>query len=231
MASVELIGLTKAYPTPEGVLTILRDLTLTIKAGEAVAVTGPSGCGKSTLLSMLGVLEEPSGGSLRLFGEDPYRLDETARAFFRNARIGFVFQYHHLLPQCTVEENVLIPKLAAGRVVEQDVVRARGLLEQVGLSSRLMHRPGRLSGGERQRVALCRAVINSPDLLLADEPTGNLDPATADEVGDLLLRLVADGGTTLVCVTHSESLADRFPRRLRLRDGGVVDSHAAVEDA
>ena len=211
--------LAKEYITAAGALTVLRNVNLKLNAGEALAVTGPSGCGKSSLLFVLGAMERPTRGNVRLQGQDIGNLSDTQLASLRQQRIGFVFQEHHLLPQCTVLENVLIPQLAGGGIRPDDEERARGLLRRVGLHDRLDHRSAQLSGGERQRVAVCRALINQPALLLADEPTGNLDRANADAIGTLLLELSQDSGSTLICVTHSAELAARFPRRAELRDG------------
>ncbi|GIX04772.1 MAG: lipoprotein-releasing system ATP-binding protein LolD 1 [Planctomycetaceae bacterium] len=210
--------LVKEYPTPQGPLRILDDLELQLLAGEAVAIVGPSGSGKSTLLYILGVLESPTAGTVRLKECQPHRLSPAQQAAFRNQEIGFVFQDHHLLPQCTVLENVLLPMLPRGVTAEVEAY-ARHLLERVGLSRRLEHRPAQLSGGERQRAAVCRALVNRPALLLADEPTGSLDPATARQVGQLLLELQREAHTLLVCVTHSVELAAKFPRQLELREG------------
>ena len=204
-------------------LRVLKGISLELNHGESLVVTGPSGCGKSTLLHVLGTLERPTSGSVTLDNINPFSLSESELAKFRNYKIGFVFQDHHLLPQCTVMENVLIPLLAgagAGRAEEQ---RAQILLERVGLADRLRHRPAQLSGGERQRVAVCRALINEPALLLADEPTGNLDQETADSVGSLLLELNEEQHTLLICVTHSTELAARFPRRAKLRNGTFLE--------
>jgi lipoprotein-releasing system ATP-binding protein len=224
-------GLGKSYPTATGSLDILRGVDLTMHRGDAVAITGPSGSGKSTFLYLVGALDRPSQGSVRIAGEDPWSLSAKELAHFRNRRIGFVFQDHHLLPQCNVLENVLIPALAgegAGAVQEQ---RARALLERVGLAGRLTHRPAQLSGGERQRVAVCRALINEPLLLLADEPTGNLDRSSAESVGSLLLELSREHNTLLIVVTHSLELAGRFPRRLELVDGTLAEQslHSAAK--
>lgn len=212
-------GLTKEFPTAAGPLQILRGVDLQLARGDAVAVTGPSGSGKSTLLYIVGTLDRPSSGSVTLLGVDPFAGTVAELARFRNENVGFVFQDHHLLPQCTVLENVLIPALAGSGAdkVKEDL--ARRLLERVGLNERIPHRPAQLSGGEKQRVAVCRALINEPLLLLADEPTGNLDRATAHSIGSLLLELNKERNTLLVCVTHSTELANRFPRRLELRDG------------
>lgn len=211
--------LSKTYPSIDGELSILRGVNLELSRGDALAITGPSGSGKSTLLYILGLLDQPTQGTVSLSGESPLRLDSNAQAAFRNRQIGFVFQEHHLLPQCTVLENVLIPTIPGREPQAAVEQRARQLLERVGLSGRLTHRPAQLSGGERQRVAVCRALINQPTLLLADEPTGNLDRVTAETVGTLLLELNAEQQTILICVTHSAELAARFPRRMHLKDG------------
>jgi len=216
-------GLTKEFVSDAGRLTILNGVDLRMRRGEALAVTGPSGSGKSTLLHILGMLDRPTGGTVRLLDEDPFSRSDAQLAGFRNAKIGFVFQDHHLLPQCDVLENVLIPALAGSGAGPAETQRAMQLLERVGLKSRVTHRPAQLSGGERQRVAVCRALINQPVLLLADEPTGNLDRANAEAVGDLLLELNRVHQTLLVCVTHSAELAARFPRRAELVDGHLVD--------
>jgi len=200
---------------------VLTDVNLAMQRGEALAIMGPSGAGKSTLLYILGTLDTPSGGTVRIGGDDPFRLGERELASFRNRHIGFVFQDHHLLPQCTVWENVLIPTLAAATDAEVTAAqtRAEQLLTRVGLAHRRLHRPAELSGGERQRVAVCRALIQQPRLLLADEPTGNLDRVTAQAIGSLLLEICGEQSTVLVTVTHSQELATRFPRRAELRDG------------
>ncbi len=222
MSDLSVRGFCKEFDTPAGKLSILKSVDLDLNRGEAVAVTGPSGSGKSTLLYLLGLLDEPTGGEYELLGERMSGLSRARQSDVRNRRIGFVFQDHHLLPQCTVLENVLIPTIPAGGSGAEAIARARQLLESVGLSERLSHRPAKLSGGERQRVAVCRALINQPALLLADEPTGSLDPHTARAVGDLLLRLAVEQNTMLICVTHSLELADRFSRRLDLRQGQLV---------
>jgi lipoprotein-releasing system ATP-binding protein len=202
---------------------VLRDCSFRLRGGENLAILGPSGSGKSTLLYILGGLDRPSSGRLMVSGEDPAQLDDRELARFRNRQIGFVFQDHHLLPQCDVLENVLVPTIAAGGCSAETYDRARRLIEAVGLSGRLEHRPGELSGGERQRVALARALVQGPALLLADEPTGNLDRRTAAQVADLLLELQAREATMLVIVTHSQELAARLGRRLELIDGQLVD--------
>ncbi len=203
---------------------VLRGVSLELAAGEAMAVTGPSGSGKSTLLHLLGTLEPPTSGTVRLDGCDPFSLSEPELARFRNETIGFVFQDHHLLPQYSVLENVLMPTLAfPGADRGKAGAWARQLLDRVGLEERLTHRPAELSGGERQRVAVARALVNQPALLLCDEPTGNLDRATADSVADLLFELHQEAGNILLVVTHSLPLAERFGRRIELEAGRVVN--------
>jgi len=213
-------GVSKRYESAAGPLTILDGVSLDLARGDAICVLGPSGSGKSTLLFILGALEPPTAGQVTLAGEDPFALSETARAAFRNRNVGFVFQDHCLLPQCSVLENVLLPAVVAPPA--DHVGRARALLEQVGLKERLDHRPGELSGGERQRTALARALVLQPALLLCDEPTGNLDRAAADRVATMLLDLHAAQQTILVLVTHSLELARRFPVRLELVEGALV---------
>ena len=210
-------NLSKEYPTPRGPLSVLSDISFSLDSGDAAAVTGPSGSGKSSLLYILGTLEPPSSGTMTLDGRDPFRLPAAELAAFRNQSVGFVFQDHCLLPQCTVLENVLIPTLVApdGR---DDVERARSLVEQVGLGPRIDHRPGALSGGERQRVAIARALVRRPRLLLCDEPTGNLDRASAENAASLLLELQRQQQTILIVVTHSAQLAAKLPIRFELRD-------------
>jgi lipoprotein-releasing system ATP-binding protein len=210
--------LTKSYPSPAGELTVLADVSLTLAAGEAAAIMGPSGSGKSTLLYVLGGLEPPTSGVVTLDGQNPYALDANALAAFRNRQVGFVFQDHCLLPQCSVLDNVLVPTL----VGEPDATasdRARALLDSVGLGSRLDHEPAALSGGEKQRAAIARALIREPRLLLCDEPTGNLDADTAARVADELMKLHERQKTILIVVTHSEALASRFARRWQIERG------------
>jgi lipoprotein-releasing system ATP-binding protein len=214
---LEVSHLTKDYPTPKGSLSILSDISLSLKRGDAVAIMGPSGSGKSTLLYSIGALDPPSSGTITLEGRNPYALDEAALAAFRNQKIGFVFQDHCLLPQCSVLENVLTPTLVAKRA-NGAVERAKKLLAAVGLSERLDHRPAELSGGEKQRVAIARALILEPLLLLCDEPTGNLDRRSAETVAALLLDLHKEQQTILIIVTHSPDLAARFPIRYELID-------------
>jgi lipoprotein-releasing system ATP-binding protein len=219
--SLHVQHLAKDYPTRGGALSVLREVNLDLERGDALAVMGPSGSGKSTLLHILGTLDRPTRGDLRLDGRDPFALSERALADFRNRHIGFVFQDHHLLPQCSVMENVLIPTLVARDNRAAMKTWARQLLDRVGLSDRLEHRPAELSGGERQRVAVARALIHRPVLLLADEPTGNLDRRTAESIGKLLLDLHREENTILMVVTHSLELADLFPRMLVMEDGSL----------
>jgi lipoprotein-releasing system ATP-binding protein len=218
---LEVSNVSKDYPTPRGPLAVLSDITFSLAPGEAAAVTGPSGSGKSSLLYILGALEPPSSGSVTLGGRNPFTLAPSALADFRNGEIGFVFQDHCLLPQCSVLENVLVPTLVAtdGRGQAGDPVRlARVLIEQVGLGDRIDHRPGELSGGEKQRVAIARALIRQPRLVLCDEPTGNLDQTSASTVAALLLNLHQRQQNILIVVTHSARLASEFPIRFELSE-------------
>ena len=208
----------KEYPTPTGTLQIVSDVSLTLARGDAVSIMGPSGRGKSTLLYIIGALEPPSSGTVTLDGQDPFLLKEKQLAAFRNKEIGFIFQDHCLLPQCSVLENALTPTLVSRGNNNDAAARARSLLEQVGLGQRLEHRPAKLSGGEKQRVALARALITKPQLLLCDEPTGNLDHKSADLVASLLLELHQQQETILIVVTHSAELGARFPKRFELVD-------------
>jgi len=219
-------NISKDYRSPAGALSILRGASLTLNAGESAAIMGPSGSGKSTMLNILGTLETPDAGELTIVGQHPFSLGPQGVARFRNHTIGFIFQEHHLLPQCTVLENVLLPTLADKHRGNggSDVKRARSLLDRVGLSARLDHRPAALSGGERQRVAIARALINEPAVLLADEPTGNLDRGTAHDIADLLGETYKINGLALLVVTHSESFARRFDRTLALVDGTLQPS-------
>lgn len=214
---LEVVNVRKEYPAPGGTLTVLRDVSFALTRGDAAAVVGPSGSGKSSLLYILGGLEPPNAGHVRLDGQNLYALSPRDLASFRNQHVGFVFQDHCLLPQCSVLENVLTPTLVADADVDY-VQRARLLLEQVGLSDRLAHRPAELSGGEKQRVALARALVCEPTLLLCDEPTGSLDRASAEVVTSLLLDLHARQKTILLVVTHNLELAARFGMRFELRD-------------
>jgi lipoprotein-releasing system ATP-binding protein len=215
---LEASHLTKRYASPAGELTVLADVSLTLEPGDAAAIMGPSGSGKSTLLYVLGALEPPTSGEVRLDGQNPYSLDARSLAAFRNRQVGFVFQDHCLLPQCSVLDNVLVPTLV-GDADASRVDRAHGLLAQVGLGDRLHHRPTALSGGEKQRVALARALIRRPRLVLCDEPTGNLDADTAARVADVLIELHERQRTMLIVVTHSEALASRFRNRWRIDRG------------
>jgi lipoprotein-releasing system ATP-binding protein len=225
--SLRVSQLSKDYPTRSGPLAVLRGIDLELQRGEGLAVMGPSGSGKSTFLHILGTLDRPTAGSILLDGKDPFALPEPELASFRNRNIGFVFQDHYLLPQCSVLENVLVPTLVSKDTETDFETRARQLLEKVGLSSRLDHRPSELSGGERQRVAVARALIHHPTLLLADEPTGNLDRRTAHVVGDLLGDLHRQEEATLVVVTHSTELARLFPRRMEMLDGRLESGEEA----
>lgn len=219
MLSVDSI--TKEYLSPGGNLPILNGVNLRLERGEGVAIMGPSGSGKTTLLSVLGALERPTAGTVTLDNENPFLLDDNRLAAFRNKRIGFVFQDHCLLPQCTLLENVLVPTLVGAADPGADS-RARKLLDAVGLGARLGHLPAQLSGGEKQRAAIARALIREPLLMLCDEPTGNLDARSAETVTGLLLDLHRAQRTILIVVTHSEALAARVGRAVRLADGRLV---------
>jgi lipoprotein-releasing system ATP-binding protein len=214
---LQITHLSKQYDTPRGPLPILNDINLKFQRGDAVAIMGPSGSGKSTLLYILGALDQPTTGTVTLDGQDPFTLAEKQQAAFRNQKIGFIFQDHCLLPQCSVLENVLAPTLVADKA-DNYVERAKQLLAQVGLSDRLDHRPAELSGGEKQRVAIARALIRQPLLLLCDEPTGNLDRAAAENVANLLLDLHRQQQTILVVVTHSAELAAKFPVKFEVAE-------------
>ncbi|MEQ8853322.1 MULTISPECIES: ABC transporter ATP-binding protein [Gimesia] len=215
-------NLTKQFTLADESLSILAGVDLTLNRGEALAITGPSGSGKSTLLYILGVLDQPTAGEVIQFNQNPFVLSAKEQAEFRNQNIGFIFQDHHLMPQFSVLENVLIPTMVHQGSSSDAEERARHLLERVGLKDRLNHRPAQISGGERQRVAVCRALINNPRLLLADEPTGNLDRANTESIGKLLLEINQEQNTILICVTHSSELAALFPQHQRLRDGLLV---------
>ena len=221
---LKLDQVSREFPSAEGgdPLPVLRALSMEVARGESVAVVGPSGCGKSTLLNLIGTLDQPTSGSITFDGRDLGELDDNELAALRNREMGFIFQSHHLLPQCTVMENVLVPTLAQGSATATDEDRARRLLQRVGLGERLAHRPGQLSGGERQRAAVVRALINEPQLLLADEPTGALDEATADKLGQLLVELNAEENLTLITVTHSPDLAARMARTVKLAEGQIA---------
>jgi lipoprotein-releasing system ATP-binding protein len=223
MAELSVAHLAKEYPSRGEPVVVLRDVNLQLARGENIAIVGPSGCGKSTLLHIIGTLDRPTSGTVRLTSDnggliDPFALAEPELARLRNHTIGFVFQDHLLLPQCTALENVLMPTMADGTTA-QATERGRLLLERVGLGHRLEHRPAELSGGERQRVAIARALVNKPALLLADEPTGNLDRGSATAIGELLIELQSQEGFMLIVVTHSLELASRLSRRMTI-DGG-----------
>lgn len=215
-------NVTKEYPTPAEPLVVLCGVSLSLSPGESLAIVGPSGSGKSTLLAILGALDRPTSGKVKLGSIDPFALDDRGLAEFRRDRVGFVFQDHHLLPQLSVLENVLVPLLADGKPSTEEMDRARMLLDRVGLAERTTHRPAELSGGERQRVAIARALVRSPALVLADEPTGNLDATTADAIGRLLVELPQEHQSILVVVTHSQSLAATMKQQMRIDDGKLL---------
>jgi lipoprotein-releasing system ATP-binding protein len=215
---LNVANLGKEYPTPRGALTVLSGVSLSLAPGDAAAIMGPSGSGKSSLMYVLGALEPPTSGTVTLDGQDPFQLAAAALAAFRNQSVGFVFQDHCLLPQCTVLENVLIPTLVGPGRGGDDTERARALIDRVGLTDRIDHRPGELSGGERQRVAVARALVREPRLLLCDEPTGNLDHASADLIVSLLLDLHRQQHGVLIVVTHSAQIASWLPIRFELVD-------------
>jgi lipoprotein-releasing system ATP-binding protein len=217
--SVAIEQVSKSFPMATQSLQVLRDVSLSLQSGDSVAIVGPSGSGKSTLLHILGTLDRPDSGRVTIDGHDPFVLSELELARFRNRRIGFVFQDHHLLPQLTVIENVLVPTLAAGKPSSDDIDRAEALIASVGLGGRIGHLPGELSGGERERVAIARALVMNPSLILADEPTGNLDRRTAQQVTQVLLDLQQASGAILIAVTHSDQLASAMGQRLELIDG------------
>jgi ABC-type lipoprotein export system ATPase subunit len=221
---IEASRVSKSYESPAGPVVVLRDLDLTVGPAETVAIVGPSGSGKTTLLNLLGALDQPSAGAIVIDGVNVAELKPGAAARFRNRSIGFIFQLHYLLPQCTILENVLVPRLAGGWDEDADSVRARAeaLLEQVGLQDRLTHRPWQLSGGEQLRVAIARSLINRPKIILADEPTGSLDPATGERIGDLLLHTNEGTHVALVVVTHNPGLAQRMHKTYRLEAGRLV---------
>ena len=217
-----LDGIVRNFRQGGVTLEVLRGASLEVASGEAVALVGPSGAGKSTLLQIAGLLEKPDGGDVAIGGQECNRLSDVQRTVMRRRRVGFVYQYHHLLPEFSALENVVLPQMIAGRSRKEAADRARRLLTHVGLEKRLTHRPARLSGGEEQRVAIARALANRPMLLIADEPTGNLDQQTANQVFELLLGLVKRGGLAALIATHNHDLAGRMDRVLALRDGVVA---------
>lgn len=225
---IELADLKKTYAAPDGsdAVAVLNGVSLDVAKGETVAIIGPSGCGKSTLLNIIGALDHADSGKVRVAEQDLSNLNADALAKFRNETVGFVFQLHHLLPQCTILENVLVPTLAHKQHDGADEQRAKDLLSAVGLEHRLTHRPGQLSGGERQRAAVARALINNPKVLLADEPTGALDRVNAARLVDLLLEMNRSHGLPIVMVTHAADLARRMSRVLELVDGRLYDHRA-----
>jgi lipoprotein-releasing system ATP-binding protein len=218
---IDVRQLSKTYETPGEDIRVLARLDLSLAAGDTAAIVGPSGCGKSTLLNLLGALDRPTSGSIKIGDQDIASFSEEQAAAFRNHSLGFIFQQQHLLPQLNVLENVLVPRLAGDwqESASDTEMRARQLLETVGLSERLRHLPWQLSGGEKLRTAVARALINRPKLILADEPTGSLDPASTDTIADLLLALNRDQGVTLIVVTHNVALAKRMGKTFELRNG------------
>jgi len=224
MTKLQVNTLCKEYPTRDKPLVVLRNATFSLSSGENLAIIGPSGSGKSTLLHLLGLLETPTSGSYKLDGKDPFALSEPEAAQFRNQYIGFIFQEHHLLPQFSVLENVLTPALAEGKVGPDAIARAQELIQRVGLKDRTEHRPSELSGGERQRVAVARALLHRPPLLLADEPTGSLDHDNAQLVAKILFDLQREEETMLVLVTHSQQLASQMQRQLAFQNGELLDA-------
>lgn len=221
MDLITIKGLSKTYGGAAKKVEVLKSIDLSIKKGETVAIVGASGVGKSTLLNIMGALDRPSSGEVFYRNEPLFKYDDKKLAAFRNRFIGFVFQFHHLLPEFTALENVMLPALIGGAKPVEAKAKAEGLLKEVGLGERLNHKPGELSGGEQQRAAIVRAIVQNPDVLLADEPTGNLDTRTGEEVFELLLELNASRSTTMVIVTHNERLAGRLARRLKMVDGNI----------
>lgn len=215
-------GLTKVFLTQAGRLEVLKGIDLEIRSGEFIAITGASGAGKSTLLHILGTIDRPSSGSLLYDGRDVFRLNDAGLSGFRNRHIGFVFQFHHLLPEFSAFENILMPGLIAGQSKTTLAAAAEDILRKLGVFERRFHRPGELSGGEQQRIAVARALILNPSILLADEPTGNLDTATGEDLFNVLSSMNAAFGITIVMVTHNTSLASKCGRTLHMRDGQII---------
>lgn len=220
--TLQLQHISKSYRQGESTLHILQDISLEVNAGEAVALLGPSGCGKSTLLHIAGLLDRPEKGAIRIAGEDVTKFRDKKRTLCRRNRLGFVYQYHHLLGELSALENVMLPLRLQQKSKKESREKAAALLAALGLKARLDHRPGKLSGGEQQRVAIARAMVHAPSLILADEPTGNLDPDTAEKVFHTLLKQVRGQGASLLLVTHDRHLAEQCDRRLRLEHGKIV---------
>ena len=227
--AVALHEVARTYRQAGAGLDVLKSVSLSVMPGEIVAVVGPSGAGKSTLLHIAGLLDRPTAGSVFFAGADCTAIGDDRRTAMRRTGIGFVYQFHHLLPEFSALENIVLPQMIAGRSRREAAERARGLLDQVGLAGRASHRPGRLSGGEQQRVAIGRALANRPRVLIADEPTGNLDPQTALAVFEVLLAAVRNHGVAALIATHNMDLASRMDRRLVLRDGGIQPDADAAE--
>lgn len=219
MSKLSVQHVAKSFPTASGSLPVLTDICMELSSGDSLAIVGPSGSGKSTLLQILGTLDEPTSGEVLIDGTDPFKFSAVELAAFRNEHIGFIFQDHHLLPQLSVVENVLVPTLAKGKPSDEQCQRAVELIDAVGLGNRQSHLPSELSGGERERVAIARALLMKPTMILADEPTGNLDRKSAESVSKLLLDLQKANDAILICVTHSDALAESMQCRRELNDG------------
>ena len=223
MSGLIVTDLKKTFPAQDGGLEVLKGVSFSLEENESLVFLGPSGSGKSTLLHIIGTLDHPTAGTISINGENPFELPENQLAAFRNQHIGFVFQEHHLLPQLSVLENVLLPTIAKGKSSVEEIERAKQLIDQIGLSHRIGHRPGELSGGERQRVAIARAMIFRPSIVLADEPTGSLDRNNSDTVAEMLLQMQKAEQAMLIVVTHSSDLANRFARKIHFVDGFIED--------
>lgn len=223
MEIIGVQGLTRSYGEGAKAVEVLRGIDLSVAKGDTLAIVGASGVGKSTLLNILGTLDRPTTGIVRFAGKDVFASDNKALAAFRNKTIGFVFQFHHLLPEFTALENVMLPYLIGGGKKGDGIEKAEGLLREVGLGTRMNHKPGELSGGEAQRAAIVRAIMQDPDVILADEPTGNLDTRTGEEVFEVLMELNSTKGTTMAIVTHNERLAARMSRRIKMIDGRISE--------